>query len=108
MQNVNVDVHANVADNKHVAFVHEHAEAFDPKTEMLFRYLQVPSPPPPPPPTPLCVWGPHALLFVCPGQHLRPSSETWSVCPAHLPALLARCGGQAWLGAHLTCEMLPR
>ncbi len=40
-QNVNVDVFDEVHTNKHVNAVHERAEVFDAKTEMLFRYLQV-------------------------------------------------------------------
>lgn len=39
--NVTRDINDHITTDKHVQFVHENAEAFDPKTEMLFRYLQV-------------------------------------------------------------------
>lgn len=36
-----VDIHANIEDNAHIAAMHQAAEVFDPKTEQVFKYLQV-------------------------------------------------------------------
>jgi hypothetical protein len=41
VQNVNVDVNNEADFSERTAAVHENAEVFDPKTEAMFRYLQV-------------------------------------------------------------------
>jgi sodium-dependent phosphate transporter len=41
LYNIRQDIHAPVETDAHTMAVHAHAEVFDPKTEALFRYLQV-------------------------------------------------------------------